>query len=416
MPLAVQSALGFVALLALAWLISENRRGVPWRIVAGGAVLQVVLALLLLKLPVFREAFVALNDVLLYLQRATQQGTSFVFGYLGGAPNPFLESGPGTTFVLAFRALPLVLVVSALSALLFYWGVLPVIVRGFSWLLERTLGVGGAVGVSAAANVFVGMVESPLVVRPYLGLMSRGELFMVMVCGMATIAGTVMALYASILGDTVPDALAQLLVASLVSVPGALVVAALMVPPTGTPTGGTLASPIQASGAMDAITQGTLKGLELLLAIVAMLVVLVALVSLANLLLALFPEVWGSALTLQRMFGWVLSPVAWLMGIPWNEATTAGALLGTKTVLNELIAYTDLARLGDSDLSPRSRLIMTYALCGFANFGSLGIMIGGMGAMAPQRRGEIVSLGMKSIVAGTLATCLTGAIVGVIEG
>jgi CNT family concentrative nucleoside transporter len=416
MPLPIQSALGFAALLALAFLISENRRAVPWRTVAGGAALQVVLALLLLKVPVFRQAFVALNDVLLYLQRATQQGTAFVFGYLGGAPSPFLESGAGTSFVLVFRALPLVLVVSALSALLFHWRVLPIIVRGFSWLLERTLGVGGAVGVSAAANVFVGMVESPLLVRPYLKTMSRGELFMAMACGMATIAGTVMALYASILGNTVPDALAQLLAASLVSVPGALVVAALMVPSTGTPTGGTLASPIQASSSMDAITQGTLKGLELLLAIVAMLIVLVALVGLANLLLGLFPGAWGSPLTLQRIFGWVLSPVAWLMGVPWSEATTAGALLGTKTVLNELIAYTDLAHLADAELSPRSRLIMTYALCGFANFGSLGIMIGGMGAMAPERRSEIVALGMKSIVAGTLATCLTGAIVGVIQG
>jgi CNT family concentrative nucleoside transporter len=416
MPLAVQSALGFVALLAIAWLLSENRRGVPWRAVAGGVALQAVLSLLLLKLPLFRQAFVGLNDVLLHLQRATQDGTAFVFGYLGGAPSPFTENGAGTNFVLAFRALPLVLIVSALSALLFHWRVLPVIVRGFSWVLERTLGVGGAVGVSSAANVFVGMVESPLVVRPYLGLMSRGELFMVMVCGMATIAGTVMALYASILANAVPDALAQLLVASLVSVPAALAVSALMVPPTGTPTGGTLASPVEANGAMDAITQGTLKGLELLLAIVAMLVVLVALVSLANLLLGLLPAVWGAPLTLQRVFGWVLSPVAWLMGIPWDEATTAGALLGTKTVLNELIAYTDLARLGDTDLSPRSRLIMTYALCGFANFGSLGIMIGGLGAMAPERRGEIVSLGMKSIIAGTLATCLTGAMVGVMEG
>ncbi|HQR53848.1 MAG TPA: Na+ dependent nucleoside transporter N-terminal domain-containing protein, partial [Burkholderiales bacterium] len=260
MPLPLQSAVGFVALLAIAWLMSENRRSVPWRIVAGGVALQIVLALFLLKLPVFRQAFVALNDVLLYLQRATEDGTSFVFGYLGGAPSPFPTSGPGTSFVLAFRALPLVLIVSALSALLFHWRVLPIVVRGFSWLLERTLGVGGAVGVSSAANVFVGMVESPLVVRPYLRFMSRGELFMVMVCGMATIAGTVLALYASILGNVIPDALAQLLVASLVSVPAALAIAALMVPPSGAPTGGTLSAPIHANGAMDAITQGTLKG------------------------------------------------------------------------------------------------------------------------------------------------------------
>lgn len=412
MPHLLHSALGFVGLLALAWAVSEDRRRVPWRIVIGGVVLQLVLAALLFGLPFVRAAFVALNDAMLLLQQATQDGTAFVFGYLGGAALPFPETGPGSSFTLAFRALPLVLVVSALSALLFYWKVLPLVVRAFSWVLERTLGVGGAVGLSAAANVFVGMVEAPLLIRPYLSSMSRGELFMVMTCGMATIAGTVMVLYATILAPIVPDALAQLLAASLISAPAAIVVAALMVPVRGTATGGTLVAPVDATGAMDAVTRGTLQGLELLLNIVAMLVVLVALVSLANLALGLLPPVGGQPLTLQRVLGWVLAPVAWLTGIPWPEATTAGALLGTKTVLNELIAYTDLAQLGDADLSPRSRLIMTYALCGFANFGSVGIMIGGLGAMAPQRRREIVDLGMKSIPAGTLATCLTGATAG----
>lgn len=408
----LHSALGFVALLLCAWLASEDRRAVPWRIVIGAVALQLALAALLFGLPVLRALFVVLNDAMLLLQKATTDGTAFVFGYLGGAPPPFPESGPGSSFTLAFRALPLVLVMSAVSALLFHWRVLPIVVRVFSWLLERALGVGGAVGLSTAANVFVGMVEAPLLVRPYLATMSRGELFMVMTCGMASIAGTVMLLYASILATTIPDALAQLLIASVMSAPAAIAVAALMVPPRGVPTGGNLGATGETGSAMDAITRGTLQGLELLLGIVAMLIVLTALVSLANLLLALLPSVASRPLTLQRMLGWLLAPVAWFTGIPWAEAATAGALLGTKTVLNELIAYSDLARLGDGELSSRSRMIMTYALCGFANFGSLGIMIGGIGSMMPHRRREVAELGLKSLLAGTLATCLTGATVG----
>jgi CNT family concentrative nucleoside transporter len=412
MPHLLHSALGFVGLLVLAWAVSEDRRHVPWRIVIGGVALQLALAALLFKLPLFHGVFVTLNDAMLLLQKATQDGTAFVFGYLGGGPLPFAETGPGSSFTLGFRALPLVLVMSALSALLFHWRLLPAVVRAFSWVLERVLGIGGAVGVSAAANVFVGMVEAPLLIRPYIAAMNRGELFMVMTVGMATIAGTVMVLYAGILAPAVPDALPQLLIASLISAPAAIVVAALMVPPRGTPTGGTLVAPTDTTGAVDAITRGALQGLELLLNIVVMLIVLVALVSITNLLLGLLPPVAGQPLNLQRIFGWLLAPVAWLTAIPWAEATTAGMLLGTKTVLNELIAYTDLAQLGDAGLSPRSRLIMTYALCGFANFGSLGIMIGGLGGMAPQRRREIVELGMKSILGGTLATCLSGATAG----
>jgi concentrative nucleoside transporter, CNT family len=309
--------------------------------------------------------------------------------------------------------LPLVLVVSALSALLFYWRVLPWVVKGFSLLLQKTMGVGGAVGLSSAANVFVGMVEAPLVVKPYLRDMSRGELFVLMTCGMATIAGTVMALYASILSPVVPDALGHILVASIISTPAAIAVSALMVP-LDRQTGGALDIPQSASSSMDAVTRGTVDGVNLLVNIVAMLVVLVALVSLANQIVGLLPEVAGAPLSLQRVLGWLMAPLVWIMGIPWSEATTAGALMGTKTVLNELIAYIDLAKLPQGALEPRSRLVMTYALCGFANFGSLGIMIGGLATMAPERRSEIVALGSRTIVSGTLATCIAGAVVGVL--
>lgn len=409
----LQSTVGFVAIMVVAWALSENRRAVAWRIIISGVLLQVALALVLLKLPLAKQFFLLLNEVLQAIERATRSGTAFVFGFLGGGAPPYVESAAGTTFVLAFRALPIILVISALSSLLFYWRILPWIVRALSRVFEKLMGVGGAVGLSTAANVFVGMVEAPLFIRPYLNQLSRGELFMVMTGGMAGIAGTMMVLYASILGPVIPDALGHILIASIISAPAALVISVLMVPPAGVPTSGKLTPPQAASSSMDAITRGTVDGLALLLNIVALLIVLIALVSLANAALGILPEIGGAALTLQRMLGWVLAPLAWLIGVPWSEAPAAGALLGVKTVLNEFVAYLELARLPDGALSPRSRLLMTYALCGFANFGSLGILIGGMATMAPARRDEIVGLGMKSIVAGTLATCLTGALVGV---
>lgn len=413
---ALQSAFGLLVFIGLAFLLSEDRRRFPWRLTISAVLLQILLAAALLKLPPFKQFFLALNDLLLAVERATQVGTAFVFGYLGGAPAPFTEikDGGASSFVLAFRALPLVLVVSALSSLLFYWRVLPWVVKGVSFLLRKTLGLGGAVGLSAAADIFVGMVEAPLFIRPYLRHMSRGEIFSVMSCGMATISGTVMVLYASFLSRAVPDAMGHILTASLVSVPAAILVAAIMVPTDDRATEGELAAGSAARSAIDAVTQGTLAGVELLVNIIAMLVVFVALVSLANMLLALLPEVGGQALTLQRGLGWLMAPVVWLMGIPWQEAGAAGALMGTKTVLNELIAYLDLARLPAEALSERSRLVMTYALCGFANLGSLGILLGGLGTMVPERRDEVVSLGAKSIVSGTLATLMTGAVVGML--
>ena len=402
---------GIAGLLAIAWAAGENRRGVPWRAVAAGLALQLVLCFLFLRVEFLKKAFLKLNDALLVLEKATQAGTSLVFGFLGGGPAPFAVTDESATFVLAFRALPLVLVISALSALLFHWRVLPAIVRGMSFLLEKLMGVGGALGLSTAANVFVGMVEAPLFIRPYLARVSRGELFAIMVGGMASIAGTVLFLYGAILRPTVPDAVAHLLIASILSAPAALVIAFLMVPPQGEPTGGSIELKDEATSSVDALTRGTLEGAQLLVNIVAMLVVFVALVSLVNLTLEWLPHS-GAPFTLQGILGWALAPLAWLAGIPWNEAPQAGALLGTKTVLNELVAYLELSRM--TELSERSRLLLTYALCGFANFGSLGIMIGGLGTMCPERRGEIVGLGIKSIVAGTLATCLTAASVGLI--
>ncbi|MGY3616279.1 NupC/NupG family nucleoside CNT transporter [Bradyrhizobium sp. USDA 10063] len=420
--LQLQSAFGVVALLAIAWAFSEKHRAVSIRQAIVGLVVTLVTALVLIKVPLVATAFGAINEAVGVIAAASRAGTSFVFGYLGGAPLPFDLKAPGADFILAFQALPIVLVMSVLTTLLFYWRVLPPIVRGMAWLLERTLGVGGAVGLSTAANIFLGMVEAPLFIRPYLAQLTRSELFLVMTGGMAGIAGTVLVLYATLLAPLIPDAAAHFVIASVLGAPAAILVSLIMVPETSDQrTGGSLGDPgvasdpeMHASSTMDAIVKGTAAGLELLLHIVAMLLVLVALVYLVNAILGILPEIGGARISLQRLLGYVMAPVCWLMGLPWSQAITAGSLMGTKTVLNELIAYVDLSNLPTDALDPRSRLIMLYAMCGFANFASLGIMIGGLNTMAPTRREEINALGLKSIVSGTLTTCLMGAIVGVL--
>jgi len=414
--LQLQSAFGIIALLAIAWVFGENRRAVSLKQAAIGLAVTLLTAVILIKLPLVASAFGAINDTVGAISAASRAGTSFVFGYVGGGPLPFDLKAPGAEFVLGFQALPIVLVMSVLTTLLFYWRVLPPVVRGMAWLLEHTLGVGGAVGLSTAANIFLGMVEAPLFVRPYLAQMTRSELFLVMTGGMAGIAGTVLVLYATLLAPLIPDAAVHFVIASVLGAPAAILVSLIMVPETKDQrTGGALDDPdIKISGTMDAIVKGTSAGLELLLNIIAMLIVLVALVYLLNATIGRLPEIGGAKISLQRLLGYAMAPVCWLMGLPWPQAVTAGSLMGTKTVLNELIAYVDLSKLPPDALDPRSKLIMLYAMCGFANFASLGIMIGGLGTMVPPRRDEINALGMKSIVSGTLTTCLMGAIVGVL--
>ena len=409
----IHGLFGLTALVSLAWLLSEDRRAVRPRLILAGLTLQIVLALALLGLPPVKTLFVALNDAVLALQQATESGTGFVFGYLGGGDPPFETRYPENGFILAFRALPLLLVIGALSALLFHWRVLPLLVRGFAWVLRKTLGLGGPLGLGAAANVFVGMTEAPLLIRPYLNAMSRSALFALMTCGMATIAGTVMVLYASVLTGVIDDAIGHILTASIISVPAALTIAGILIPSREeTEADDPVGLQGQYRSSVEAVTRGTVDAIPLFLNILAMLVVFVALVTIANQLLGLLPEIDNAPLTLQRLLGWLMAPVVWLIGIPWSEAQIAGSLMGIKTILNELLAYLELAAMPEAALSDRSRLIMTYALCGFANLGSLGIMLGGLGAMAPERRAEIAALGMRSILAGTLATLMTGATVG----
>ncbi len=410
-----QSLLGLLLFPLLAWAMSEEKSRVSLRLVAVGIGIQLILGLILLRFALLKEFFLLLNSVVLALEKATRAGTSFVFGYLGGGDPPFDISHPEANFILAFQSLPLVLLTSALSALLFYWRILPVVVQGFSKALEKSMKLGGAEGLGVSVNIFLGMVEAPLFIRPYLERMSRSELFTLMSSGMATIAGTVMVLYATILQGVIPDITGHILTASIISAPAAVTIAKIMVPQTEPATSGELVAPEKASSAMDALTKGTTQGVGLLLNIVAMLVVLVALVSLINQFLALFPPVAGELLSLERILGGIMAPLVWCMGIPWSEALTAGSLMGIKTVLNEFIAYIQLSKLEPGALSEQSLLIMTYGLCGFANPGSLGILIGGLGTMAPSRQEEIVALGIRAVVAGTLAACMTGAVVGLLQ-
>ena len=409
-----QSILGMISFLSIAWIISENRHKINYIFVIKGVIMQLLIAILLLKLPFLKVLFLSLNKIVIALEESTAAGTSVVFGYLGGGQLPYVEQIPGASFILAFRALPLLIVISAISSLLFYWNVLPRIVHFFSLILQKIMNIGGAEGVGLSANIFVGMVEAPVLIRPYLNKMTRSEIFSIMTCGMATIAGTVMVLYASILSTIISDALGHILIASIISAPAAITIAKIMIPETETVTSGDIVIPAESISSMDAITNGTIQGVQLFLNIVAMLISLVAIVHLINIFLGILPYMGKEPITLQKFLGFIMSPVVWLMGIPWSEAPVAGALMGSKTILNEFIAYMDLSHLPENTLQQRSMIIMTYALCGFANPGSLGIMIGGMGTMAVERRHEIVALGFRSILAGSLATCMTGAVVGMI--
>ncbi len=408
-----QPLLGLAVFTGIAWFMSESRKSVRYTVALSGVAMQLSIAAILLYVPLFKKFFLLLNSVVLALESATKAGTSFVFGYIGGGAPPFLLTDPGSNFILAFQALPLVLVIGALSGLLFYWKVLPTVVRSFSFLLQKTMNIGGALGLGASTTIFLGMVEAPLLIKPYLRNMTRSELFSLMTVGMACIAGTVMVLYATFLTNVISDPLGHILTASFIHVAAAITIARIMVPETGGETSGCLAPTQTATSSMDAVVKGTMDGLHLLLNIIAMLVVMVALVYLANLIVGLLPDVGGKPLTLQRILGFLMAPVVWLFGIPWAQAQTAGYLMGTKTILNELLAFLDMARLPAGALDDRSRLIMTYALSSFANFGSLGILLGGLGSLVPERRDEVVGLGMKALLAGTLATCMTGAVIGI---
>ena len=420
----LQALFGLVVFIGIAVLFSEQRRMLNWQLLAAGLGLQFLVAFVMFRFELLQALLNALNQVVVAIADATETGSLFLFGYLGGDPSnvayPFSIDNPEATVILAFRILPLILIFTVLSAILWHFRILPLIVRGFSVVLRRAMGVSGAVGFSAAANIFIGMVESPALIRPYIKGLTRSELFVVMSCGMATIAGTVMVLYSVILGEVIDNALGHILTASVISAPAAIMLALIMVPATPKASekiagGDAVDISTDYHNVMDAIVRGTSDGLKLMVNVGAMLLVFIALVALFNSALLLVPYSSNDPLTLQTILGWMFAPLVWLMGIPWQEAQLAGTLMGIKTALNELLAFLALVDLPAESLSDKSTIIMTYALCGFANFGSLGIMIAGLTGMCSERTREIVALAPKSLISGTLATCMTGTIAGLLS-
>lgn len=406
----MQALAGIALFLLLLWLLSEAKKSVPWRAVLLGLGLQMVLVYIFLHVEWVASALLLANHLVQAVETATQQGSAFLFGYLGGGTAPFEVTQSNAMYLFAFRVLPQVIVFSVLIAILWYWRVLPAIVRGLGWVLRRSLGVSGALGTAGAGSLFLGMVETPMIIRAYLASLSRAEMFCVMTFGMSTVAGSVMVLYAGVLGDMLPGVVGQILAASVLNVIGATYVARLMVPESEAQASTAAGTPsLSYASFMDAVSRGTSDGLQLAMNVGASLLVLISLVALANVLLSII----SADLSLQQIFGWMFAPVAWLIGIPWAEAQTAGSLLGTKLVLNELVAYLQLVEVQQA-LSERSRQIMVYALCGFANFGSLGILLGGLLALCPERREETLKLAPKSLISGTVVTLISAAIVSLI--
>ena len=406
-----QALIGIIVFLALAWTLSENRQKISRSLIWKCLLIQVILAFAFLKIPFLNSIFLFFNSVLLEIEKATVAGTSFVFGYLGGGALPFQEPYPGASFILAFKALPLVLVMSVIVSILYYWGVIPWIVGGLSKVFKKVFKLNSAEAFAVTANIFVGMVEGPMFVKKYLNKLNRSELFTLMATGMATIAGTVLMLYASVLQNSIQNITGHLLIASVISIPASILFAKMVVPGEASDVNEELDAKGDNSTLLEAVNEGTTQGLSLLLSIVANLVVFVAGISLINSILGLFPFGEG-ALTLETLFGWFFAPIAWLLGIEWKDCIQAGSLMGLKTVLNEFIAFLSLSKLEAGAISEHSKMILTYALCGFANPGSVGIMIGGLSVLAPERKKDILSLAFKSLIVGTMSSFFTGLVIG----
>ncbi len=409
----LQSLLGLVAIVAVCWAISENRKAFPWRLTIGAILVQAGLVLALFAIPGSQAVLAAVTGAVDGLAVATTEGTKFVFGYLAGGDQPYTVSNQSALFTFAFQVLPLILVISALSALLWHWKILKWITLGFGFLFQKTMGLGGASALAVAANIFLGMIESPIVIRAYLDKLTRSEIFLMMVVGLATVAGSTMVAYATILSPVLPNAAGHVLVASIVSAPAGVLLARIIIPEKEG-MGGAVAdydSALKYDSAIDAIVKGTSDGLMVVLNISAVLIVFVALVALVNVMLGGF-VVFDAPLTVERMLGWIFAPVAWLIGVEWKDADVAGWLLGVKLTLTEFVAFIDLGKVPAADMTERTRMLMTYALCGFANIGSVGITVTGLSVLMPERREEVLGMVWKGLFAGFLATLMTAAIVG----
>lgn len=411
----VHGIFGLICFILLAVALSENRRAIKLKLILIGLAVQILLALLLSRVHFVIDIFTQINQAVLALNAATMQGTAFVFGYIGGGELPFKADGPGSTFSLAFQAMPLVIVISAISSILFYLRILPVAIKGIAWFVGRTLHIGGALAVAVSANLFIGMAESPLVIRPYLSQLTRSELFTLMTCGMAGVAGTVMALYVIILNPIIPNVMTHVIAAVLISLPAVAVISRIIVPETLPETAGQEIHVEESLGIIDSLIKGVKVGGEVFVSIILMLLTLVAIVAFINHLLGLLPAVHGQPLSLAYLLGFVFEPFMWLMGIPWHEAHLAGELMASRMVTNELVSYGQMAAMPTGSLDARSQLMLLYSMCGFANFSGLGIMLAAYNVLIPARRKEFIGLGLKALLAGTICTCMTGTIIGMLN-
>ena len=407
-----RALIGIVFIFAIGWGLSEQRNKFPFRLVIGAVVMQFAFALILFGIPVVRSLLFKANFIVDALQEATRNGTSFVFGYVGdnqAASEIMTGDAPPLFF---FQILPVVIVVAALSAILWHWHILRWVTKGFAFIFRKLMGLGGATSLAVSANVFMGMTEAPVLVKPYIKGMTRSEIFILMTAGFATIAGSVLVIYTTFLDGVMANPLAQLLTASIIAAPAAVAMALVMIPETTDPSERAHEPDFKYNSTMDAFATGAADGLQIVLNIATMLIAALALLWLANAGLGAFPDVFGAPLSIQRVLGWVFSPLMYMIGVPWGEAALSGSLMGIKTVLTEFVAFIELGAIPQDAMDPRTRIITAHAICGFANFGSIGILIGGLNIICPERRSTFLELAWKTLTAGTLATCLSGAVVG----
>jgi len=413
----LQIIIGFIGLICIAIPFSKNRALINYRHIFLAVILQIILAFALLKIPFIVQIFAYLSEGVTALQAATQEGAEFVFGYLSNTSSaPFENSGVGNSMIFAFQILPLIIVISSLSALLWFWNILPLIIRAISKIFEKLFNIGGPIGLGATANIIMGQVEAPLLVRPYLSKMSEKELLILMTAGMSTVSGSIMIALVSMLAPQFPDTnlIQHLVSASILSIPAAIMYANIMIPSSEITNFDGNSVPKVYDSSMDAITRGTRDGLDICLNVGAILIAFIALVSLLNSLLGILGGWIGiSDLSLQLILGYIFFPIVWLMGVPLSETLASAELLGVKTALNEFVAYGALANLETEVLSDRSKLITLYALCGFANFSSVGILVSGISAMAPERKNDLIKVSVKALIGATLASCMTGLVIGI---
>ena len=413
----LQIFIGFIGLVCIAIPFSQDRSSINYRYIFVAIIFQIILAFALLKIPFIVQIFAYLSAGVSSLQAATQEGAEFVFGYLSNtSSSPFESSGTGNSMIFAFQILPLIIVISSLSALLWFWNILPLIISAISKVFEKLFNIGGPIGLGATANIIMGQVEAPLLVRPYLSRMSEKELLILMTAGMSTVSGSIMIALVSMLQPQFPDLnlIQHLVSASILSIPAAIMYANIMIPSAEVTNFDGNSIPKVYDSSMDAITRGTRDGLDICLNVGAILIAFIALVSLLNSILGIAGGWVGiSDLSLQLILGYMFFPIVWLMGVPLSETLASAELLGLKTALNEFVAYGALANIEPGVLSERSKLITLYGLCGFANFSSVGILVSGISAMAPERKNDLIKVSLKALVGATLASCMTGLVIGI---